>query len=249
MQKKLICTCFLFFCFFISNQIYSQINQGIVEYVVVVDNTSFLKRLNSIDATNESKEMLKSSFDAADEFRFIVSFDKEYSKSQGTATLENEKNDFSISSVKRLARGDDIVYTKLHKDSLLIQKPGYSNVLILATPLEWTLLSETKLINNRVCFKATSTKIVENSSGKQKVPITAWYTKEIPLPIGPSTYNGLPGLIIELTTNNGILNYRAEKISINQRKIKKIKIPSKNVILEEEADRIAKKNYLKIKGG
>lgn len=221
---------------------------GMVEYIVVADNSSILEKLNTINTTRSNKKMIEDSFKKGDEFRFIVTFNEEHSVSKGITTLENEKNSLSLNSLKLLSKGNDIVYTKLYKDSLLIQRPGYSNVLILASPLKWKLFSESKLINNRICFKATSSKIVENSSGKQEVPITAWYTKEISLPIGPSTYNGLPGLIIELTTNNGFLNYKAEKISLKKGANKKIKIPSKTILLEEEASRIAKKNYLNRKG-
>ena len=39
-----------------------------------------------------------------------------------------------------------------------------------------------------------------------KEPIYAWFTPEIPLPVGPTYFCGLPGLVIELVSGRYQLN-------------------------------------------
>lgn len=58
------------------------------------------------------------------------------------------------------------------------------------TDYEWTVVNETTIINGYTCKKATSKKSL--------VPMTAWYTEEIPVNDGPSIYWGLPGLILKV---------------------------------------------------
>lgn len=55
--------------------------------------------------------------------------------------------------------------------------------------IKWNLIPETKIINSYNCKKAI---------GKYRnKEITAWYTEDIPIPEGPYTFKGLPGLILE----------------------------------------------------
>lgn len=55
--------------------------------------------------------------------------------------------------------------------------------------INWVLTKEEKVISSYKCKKAV---------GKYRNrKITAWYTNEIPIPEGPYTFKGLPGLVIE----------------------------------------------------
>lgn len=55
--------------------------------------------------------------------------------------------------------------------------------------INWNLINETKIISGYKCLKA---------KGKYRnKEIIAWYTNEIPIPEGPYTFKGLPGLILE----------------------------------------------------
>lgn len=82
--------------------------------------------------------------------------------------------------------------------------------------LQWKLSDETKIILNFTAHKATATTInqrprvtMENGEMKREmatdtVKVVAWYTTDVPVPAGPSSYAGqLPGLILELDVNNG----------------------------------------------
>lgn len=56
---------------------------------------------------------------------------------------------------------------------------------------DWKLYDETKVVNGYNAQKATV-----NYSGRDYI---AWFTNEIPISDGPFKFNGLPGLIIELS--------------------------------------------------
>tara|TARA_B100001564_G_scaffold346123_1_gene345519 strand:- start:824 stop:1657 length:834 start_codon:yes stop_codon:yes gene_type:complete len=93
--------------------------------------------------------------------------------------------------------------------------------------INWSLEKETKMIGNYACFKATAMvpkpktmTSVWGSSEKQNdsiknsspvladsefITITAWYTPMIAVSHGPKGYGGLPGLILELTTDTEVM--------------------------------------------
>lgn len=79
---------------------------------------------------------------------------------------------------------DSIVAQKFIVDKQFLIKDKY-------TPCEWTLTEEKNVINGKECIKATAA---------GNIPVTAWFTTEIPLGVGPMGYLGLPGLIIQLDT-------------------------------------------------
>lgn len=70
----------------------------------------------------------------------------------------------------------------------ILNKPFFIKDKIAS--LDWKLTNEEEKIGNFDCKKATATYDHKN--------IIAWYTDELPIPVGPSIYNGLPGLIIKL---------------------------------------------------
>ena len=81
----------------------------------------------------------------------------------------------------------------------------------------WELTSETKNIGNYTCYKATFTREVEiinmslvndepkEIAEKKTVVTTAWYTTQVPISNGPSDYQGLPGLILEINDGKTII--------------------------------------------
>jgi len=72
-------------------------------------------------------------------------------------------------------------------------------------PLQvWSLKDETKKIKSLLCKKAVTT-----YRGRT---YTAWYTEEIPVIGGPWKFDGLPGLILEASSNDGVLKIEATKI-------------------------------------
>jgi GLPGLI family protein len=62
----------------------------------------------------------------------------------------------------------------------------------------WELTNETKIIDNYLCYKATTYEEIIRDGKIIKATIIAWYCPEISFQFGPKNYHGLPGLILEL---------------------------------------------------
>jgi len=107
----------------------------------------------------------------------------------------------------------------------------------------WKLSSETKHIGNYTCYKATYSKEVENknitfkdgdsveSIKKETIVTTAWYTPQIPVSNGPGTYQGLPGLILEI--NDGKKVFVCTEIILNSSEKTNILEPTKGKIVSQ----------------
>ena len=94
--------------------------------------------------------------------------------------------------------------------------------------MKWKMTGETKSILNHTCMKATTTQItprmqttIDNGKMERKEVIdtsyiVAWFANDIPVPAGPSEFQGqLPGLILEMDIANGRQTFKA--ISINEK--------------------------------
>ncbi|TQD40695.1 GLPGLI family protein [Haloflavibacter putidus] len=66
----------------------------------------------------------------------------------------------------------------------------------------WKLKEEKKEILGYICKKAVGSWTVNNDNNKSYLKVEAWYAPEIPLNFGPLGFNGLPGLILEISTVN-----------------------------------------------
>lgn len=121
--------------------------------------------------------------------------------------------------------------------------------------LEWELVKESKTIGQYPVFKAVATRKLEQSLFERMRPrrgqqedkkegeetadaketieieepktetITAWYTPMIPASHGPDEFGGLPGLILELSTNNTTM--LCTKVVLNPQEPIDIEAPTK----------------------
>ena len=66
----------------------------------------------------------------------------------------------------------------------------------LRTP-KWKVMNQIKDINGHVCMLA----VAEDTTKRLKV--SAWFAHDLPVPVGPAQYFGLPGAILELDMNDG----------------------------------------------
>ena len=177
------------------------------------------------------------------------------------AELENTKillelkfnNTVSYFSKANLKKGDEfnlgeeglsilIGYEELYynlKDKLLFSDYGE---FLIKTPSNhnWNILSESKKIDNYLCYKATCTESYTARDGKTKERvITAWFCPELPYSFGPLEFNGLPGLILELEKyDNKVV---AKSIILSKKEIE-LKIPNKKTITKEQYDNKIKEN-------
>mgnify|MGYP001163826649 FL=1 len=116
---------------------------------------------------------------------------------------------------------------------------------LITDPIEnkkWKMTGESKKIGQYTCYKATYEKEVtervfsfgsqnqnQNNMETKTVEVVAWFTPEIPVSTGPSWYQGLPGLILEV--NDDKTTILCTKIVLNPDEKSKIKRPKKGKII------------------
>jgi len=162
----------------------------------------------------------------------------------------------------------DILYKNTKENRFVNQNESFSKQFLIKDKIEdraWKMEKETKNIGDYACFKATYTyerpmrRVMSISTSDDKeekeddketkeepveemetITVTAWYTPQIPVKNGPSQYDGLPGLILEL--NDGELTMLCSKVVLNPKDDLDIKEPKGGkVVTQEKFDEIMEK--------
>lgn len=96
--------------------------------------------------------------------------------------------------------------------------------------IPWKLGQDIRQIQGMLCKNAFYT-------DENQREIVAWYTEEIRLPIGPESFHGLPGLILEVSINTDDIIISADKIDLRALKRNELRIPKGGQEITEEAYR------------
>lgn len=143
-----------------------------------------------------------------------------------------DSNNQNVVMTKIFANYIGLVYNIY--DSIYYQNPLLGEKIYTKTLKKenWTLLNETKLIDNHLCYKATNINVVINSRGTFKYTVIAWYCPTLPYTFGPNGYGNLPGLILELQVRNVL--FFLKKIDLNSKEILDVDFIKKIKILTDE---------------
>lgn len=159
-------------------------------------------------------------------------------------TTDEEGNRYIIPSIAAgsVSTGD-VVYTDYATNTLTVAERLKGETFIYGDTIaniDWQLTGEHKTIGSFNCQKA-----VGAFRGRT---YDAWFTPEIPLPYGPWKLSGLPGLILEATTQDGELSFLFEGITIPANEPLELAPPSKGIRLadfrtfREETDRFVEES-------
>lgn len=103
---------------------------------------------------------------------------------------------------------------------------------------KWNLSNETKTIGGYKCLKASTIKKYKDRKGNNvNLNVVAWYSPDLPIPLGPKNYIGLPGLILELHEGKDFIHgitYYVSNINLKSKKEFQIEIPNKESFIDEK---------------
>ena len=186
---------------------FGQINSGTVQY-----NVTFIedKELDGGNLGNYIKDAKANSKYLTYSLDFNAN-EMVFYKTQNLTSDDNGDTSFAeafsgVSGKYFKKKNSNILLNEIdnkHLDHILVSKE---------MNLKWNLLNETKIIDNYLCYKATSIIIITNGVGVFKRNLIAWYCPKIPVPFGPKGYGGLPGLVLEFQDRNVL--FGAKKISL-----------------------------------
>jgi len=245
---KILLTLILF-----TNIAVAQNLNGVIVYQKEI--TKFLSESKNFIKKNENQSKYSNTLLMIDQntktllksIQFSMKFNNFESLFKVDGFLELETNRFFKIAIG--PEGSSIYYSNQNNNETLRQVDAYGEkFLIEGMPIHWNLINKTKKIGEYTCYKATTTKMYKGRKGYVKKLITAWYTPEIAIPYGPVGYNGLPGLIMELSMYN--YRYYVIKIELNPKNRVIIKKPTQGKkVTEEEFRKIGKKAMESLKKG
>jgi len=137
--------------------------------------------------------------------------------------IEMESDDGSIQMVFSTGSlTEEILYTDLAKQKSLRQAGFMGKEFLITSDFEnakWKITDERIKYLGFVCQKAVRTETVTTSSGDSEEEIerevVAWFTSEIPLPIGPSNYGQLPGAVLLVSIDGGKTEIKATSVNLD----------------------------------
>lgn len=219
-------TVFFLLAFIISNVFLAQ--SGNIDYLIKLDSLSY-------QDNGKFKERLQKMKEYANNQKFKLSFNINQSVFEYVESLNSDpsfnENENSIAR-SAMTTSADFYYDRIDNRQIKREDDGH---LIEKTNarVEWVIGTESKKIDNYLCYKATykESYIGRRSGEKEYTEVVAWFAPILPYGYGPIKFYGLPGLILELKYKN--TTYLATKIKLINEKID-IKFPKGKTITEED---------------
>lgn len=263
----------------ISTTLFGQDFYGKVEYQTIQNKSK--KEAVSISKESEKdaaengltgidKEAFEEAMAKAFQKTYLLTFNKNEALFEEVVALEKPKPGQGGVLVSVSMSGDGNKYMNTKDKISYTAEDIFGDEFVVKDSLQkitWEITSETKVIGDYNCVKATYIEPVSKNdleayeryqekikNGKttlfeMKKPepqtITAWYASEIPVSFGPNGVWGLPGLILQLENENYI--YFCTKVSLKNNEKVKIKIPnSGKVVSKKEYEKYEKKMLMQM---
>lgn len=213
----------LFFLLFTS-LVYSQPRSGEVIY-----------KIEKIELeVDKPSDYMTSLINHAKEQKFKLQFTENGSKFTREDHLSaNDDTPGEIKFTASIAFTTDFTYYKNKKSNQEFRSRGGSVIENEIVPLDWEITTESKLIGGHLCYKASVPVKYMARNGKEVTKvIVAWFAPSLPFPYGPKEFDGLPGLILELTEKT--TTYLATSIKLDTDSAREIDYPKGKTMTEEQ---------------
>jgi len=221
-MKKII---FLFLClFFISHFCFCQEN-GVVSYTVSHDWPKKMATCEHLSKTERDRAAYVwggRTYDQQAELKFNAqAYRFNYKEDAQASTYQWRKEDYIIYRDRNKDETFDVM-TLLNKDYVVKDSTFCQN---------WKIKNDMKEVAGRICMNATYYDSIKSKE------VTAWFALDLPIPIGPNKYCGLPGMILEINEADGAVVYTATSIIFYEEEVviekPTIKKSRKNITLKD----------------
>lgn len=134
----------------------------------------------------------------------------------------------------KMAEPDNKTYTDLKAGQQIEQKEFMSRMFLIESELpkgDWKLTGQQKMILEYPCQQAVSK--------EEEKEVVAWFTPSIAVPAGPGKFGNLPGLVLEVSMDQGEHVLVAKSIELKELDKALLKKPTKGKeVTAEEYDAI-----------
>ena len=231
-MKKIVLVALMSQCFIGFNQ-----QQGEIHYTTKVnmhanlpddDNGRMIREM-----TPEFQEMHHTLLFTSDESLFQSKIVDEEAN-----TFEQEDGDVQIQI--EMAAPDEKIYTDIKNGLIVEQRDLMGKRFLIKDSIrqyDWRLLEDRKIVMGINCQKAALYQETDT--------IEVWYTTEIPISTGPAGFGGLPGLIIQVRMDHGLMEITATKYIKRTIEKKEIKAPTKGKVVTDKQFRELEEKKLK----
>ena len=210
--------CILFFLSFIN--VNAQLKEGRIVYERVIQlNTIFRGDANISDMPKTR----------TDQFELLFANNQTLWQILPSAVNEDQGTYTGNGVILRFAGGgDEISFQNIEQGTRVDQREVADRSFVVSDTIakvSWKLTDETDKILGYTIHKAIAKQpiirnrmVMENGEMKREqvpdtVKVVAWYTSDIPVPVGPDFQGQLPGAILKLEMNNGQTVYKATEVS------------------------------------
>ncbi len=244
------------------NTVNAQKFEGMATYQSDQDMSTFSFQGDNVspETKNELKAQLKKQFQKEYVLKFNLT-ESIWAEAEGldAGAVKASTGGMSLT----ISTGGGILYKNSEAKNYVEQTETFSKQFLIKDKLEerkWVLTGKQKNIGEYEAQEATYQRIREqrsftmsNEDEKSETVmdttmITAWFAPGIPVPHGPDSHWGLPGLILEIT--DGRMTYLCTKVVLHPSEKLQIKAPTKGkevnekefeIINEELAESMMKK--------
>jgi GLPGLI family protein len=193
----------LSFLLFFPLALSAQTRQGTIVYERKIDVHRHLQ--------NEQMKAMVPQFQTADYeiiFKDSIAVYKAVPKDEAPDPFEKQGGGGGL-NIRFSGPGDDGISWRNYGSGRLLEETTLADKKYIITDTlhsnTWKLTDDTAMILGHPCKKATTT----SPRGSK---VSAWYAGDLPLPIGPDQFSGLPGVILKLDIDEGNIVFTAKDI-------------------------------------
>lgn len=216
------------FSFFLISQSFAQNTEGTIYY------KESIKLDIDLDALKDLPEAIKAQIPTEQSKENVLNFHPTASLYTNVTKEENKDIDYeseeeNVQIQIQVGNPDCAYFYDVDKRVAVESQEFFGKKFLVedAKPRKWKIEKETKEILGYICQKATATS-TDNEL------IEAWFTSKIPVEVGPSSFHGLPGAILNVRAKDGNYEIVATKVVFEKVDRTEIVVPTKGKKITKE---------------